>query len=158
VAAFANSGTAYATVVVGPDQFRRSDGRTAVAWGPEEHSDVCVTTVSTLFSTGDRLVLVYTPLGGTGCSSAGTWHELRTSPKIVGSDRHGAVSCLLPHSRRRQPTSLLSVDNKAQEAPVSRSVHAESTAILPIEPLRSAWMVLSTRRPSEKALRLLAPK
>ena len=85
----------------------------------------------------------------------GTWPEPRCSPMISDPiietpGRSGDVLTL------RHTASSLSVDNKAHEAAVLRSeildVAAASRA-----PALSARMVLSTRMPSEKALRLLAP-
>lgn len=124
--AFAKGDTVYATAVVGPDQHRRSGGQTAIAWRPEEHSDVFVTTVLTIFSVSDRLVWKCTPAGGPVCPIAETWRE----PS--------------PHLQRRQLTSSMTVANMAHEAPVFRSAQAESTEGFRAEPLRSEWMVLST--------------
>ena len=50
----ANTGTACATAVVGPGRCHRSVEQTGVAWEPEEHSGVYVTTASTIYSASDQ--------------------------------------------------------------------------------------------------------
>jgi hypothetical protein len=140
-----------ATAVDGPDQFRESVGRIVVASGREERSDACAMTASIAWPASER------PMGVSTFAERGidgTWPESRCSPMIcpiIETPGRSGDALSLGHT-----ASSLSVDSKAHEAAVLRSeildVAAASRA-----PLRSTRMVLSTRIPSEKALRLLAP-
>jgi hypothetical protein len=141
-----------ATAVDGPDQFRESVGWIVVASEREERSDVCATTASIAWPASERSMGVST-FAERGID--GTWPDPRCSPMIsdpiIETPGRSGDALSLGHT-----ASSLSVDSKAHEAAVLRSeildVAAASRA-----PLRSTRMVLSTRIPSEKALRLLAP-